>query len=479
MAVRHIEARARTPPNDDESLPLDGVYHPLRAALSSNPTLRRVPLAVSLRRYGPGTLYGKTAPFKTNLDRSGDDEKAGPPEHHISRDRYNRGIQCWADSCSLAATKEILTRYPSARRRRSRRSVGTAVRRRRRRALRTSSPPTLITIEPPLGERASVAGGARRRATCPVDPLKNLEGYRKVGTPPLPPPHTSLWTFDRIVCRDTTTALADATHYALCVVRAHAILSRNIDKHTERTGATTDHCTPHDTRLTDAALNGAAFARQSAVFIDIMDGRTAADSIVTILSERLAVRIFTGLRRASRNLQFTTYTVGSTPRTHSVRNSSFMGDNCKPQSPARRSFNGLPGPLGQGEHADSFSVARVRPRTSKGITDLLLLNLVRLEDAGPSKKNFNTSPTQTVKTDTSSDESPGVGLSLNRSQHDAALPSTTPRQERKSSTDYSEPRHRTESNSELRRRDARVKTARIDRRVPNGLRRRTLRVKRN
>lgn len=57
----------------------------------------------------------------------------------------------------------------------------------------------------------------------------------------------------------------------------------------------------------------------------------------------------------------------------------------------------------------------------------------------------------------SSDESPGVGLSLNRSQHDAALPSTTPRQERKSSTDYSEPRHRTEVNSDLRSRDARVK----------------------
>jgi hypothetical protein len=36
---------------------------------------------------------------------------------------------------------------------------------------------------------------------------------------------------------------------------------------------------------------------------------------------------------------------------------------------------------------DSFSVARVRPRTSKGITDLLLLNLVRLEAACPSKKN--------------------------------------------------------------------------------------------
>ena len=37
-------------------------------------------------------------------------------------------------------------------------------------------------------------------------------------------------------------------------------------------------------------------------------------------------------------------------------------------------------------HADHFSVARVRPRTSKGITDLLLLNFVRLSAACPSKK---------------------------------------------------------------------------------------------
>ena len=37
-------------------------------------------------------------------------------------------------------------------------------------------------------------------------------------------------------------------------------------------------------------------------------------------------------------------------------------------------------------HVDAFSVARVQPRTSKGITDLLLLNLVRLNAARPSKK---------------------------------------------------------------------------------------------
>ncbi len=41
---------------------------------------------------------------------------------------------------------------------------------------------------------------------------------------------------------------------------------------------------------------------------------------------------------------------------------------------------------GRLKHADSFSVARVRPRTSKGITDLLLLTVTRLDAACPSKK---------------------------------------------------------------------------------------------
>ena len=38
-------------------------------------------------------------------------------------------------------------------------------------------------------------------------------------------------------------------------------------------------------------------------------------------------------------------------------------------------------------HAGPFSVARVRPRTSKGITDLLLLNLAWLYATCPSKKS--------------------------------------------------------------------------------------------
>ncbi|KAG8175577.1 hypothetical protein JTE90_018870 [Oedothorax gibbosus] len=41
-------------------------------------------------------------------------------------------------------------------------------------------------------------------------------------------------------------------------------------------------------------------------------------------------------------------------------------------------------------HDDSFNVARVWPRTSKGITDLLLLCLVRLNAASPSKKKRRT-----------------------------------------------------------------------------------------
>ena len=41
---------------------------------------------------------------------------------------------------------------------------------------------------------------------------------------------------------------------------------------------------------------------------------------------------------------------------------------------------------GKDKHVDFASVARVQPRTSKGITDLLLLNFFRLNTANPSKK---------------------------------------------------------------------------------------------
>ena len=64
-----------------------------------------------------------------------------------------------------------------------------------------------------------------------------------------------------------------------------------------------------------------------------------------------------------------------------------MRNNCKPQSQLRRDFSGFPTPLGAGrKRVDLSIVARVQPKTSKGITDLLLLNLVQLYNADPSKK---------------------------------------------------------------------------------------------
>ncbi len=56
-----------------------------------------------------------------------------------------------------------------------------------------------------------------------------------------------------------------------------------------------------------------------------------------------------------------------------TRNSSFKIKNYNNLSPARCVLKRLPRPLSQGcKLDDRISVARVRPRTSKGITDLLL-----------------------------------------------------------------------------------------------------------
>ena len=46
----------------------------------------------------------------TRRDTSG---SLDPPKHHISL-RRNRGIRCWALSCSLAATEEILVSFFSS-----------------------------------------------------------------------------------------------------------------------------------------------------------------------------------------------------------------------------------------------------------------------------------------------------------------------------------------------------------------------------
>jgi hypothetical protein len=58
-----------------------------------------------------------------------------------------------------------------------------------------------------------------------------------------------------------------------------------------------------------------------------------------------------------------------------------MGDNFKAQSLAQKTLVGLPNSIESGGHTAPFIVARVRPRTSKGITDLLLPFLMQLEAA--------------------------------------------------------------------------------------------------
>ena len=56
-----------------------------------------------------------------------------------------------------------------------------------------------------------------------------------------------------------------------------------------------------------------------------------------------------------------------------TRNSSFKINNCNNLSLSRRTLTRLPRPLGQGyKLVECISVTRVRFRTSKGITDLLL-----------------------------------------------------------------------------------------------------------
>ena len=64
------------------------------------------------------------------------------------------------------------------------------------------------------------------------------------------------------------------------------------------------------------------------------------------------------------------------------------GEQLQAPIPTTKRVQRVPVPLGKGERVHPFSVARVRPRTSKGIQHLLLLNLVLLDAASPSKKRF-------------------------------------------------------------------------------------------
>ena len=74
-----------------------------------------------------------------------------------------------------------------------------------------------------------------------------------------------------------------------------------------------------------------------------------------------------------------------------TRNSSLKINNYNNLSPSRYDFRRLPNSIEQGDIlVDRISVARVQPRTSKGITDLLLPQTsLQLSLQSPSKKLGN------------------------------------------------------------------------------------------
>ena len=68
-----------------------------------------------------------------------------------------------------------------------------------------------------------------------------------------------------------------------------------------------------------------------------------------------------------------------------TRHSSLKSNNCNALSPARQGLTRLPRPLGQGDVlAGPVSVARVRPRTSKGITAFCPKIRTLASNTGPS-----------------------------------------------------------------------------------------------
>jgi len=84
-------------------LALEGVYLPLRAARSSNPTLRKGPGArsrhASLRAWHPLWV---DSPVHEDLDVNYRTDARGPPEHHISRRRLNPTRDSVLDSSLFA-----------------------------------------------------------------------------------------------------------------------------------------------------------------------------------------------------------------------------------------------------------------------------------------------------------------------------------------------------------------------------------------
>ncbi len=90
-------------------LALDGVYHPIHAAISSNATLRPLTKAQTKHEYGAITLFG--VPFQ----RTFSSRFYAPTTFRLQRTcSEDRSFSAWANPPSLAATKGILVSFYSS-----------------------------------------------------------------------------------------------------------------------------------------------------------------------------------------------------------------------------------------------------------------------------------------------------------------------------------------------------------------------------
>ncbi|GBP96983.1 hypothetical protein EVAR_89960_1 [Eumeta japonica] len=305
------------------------------------------------RSVSTGLALRESGPVQDELDGDPTTRKRNLP-NIMSRDRYDRAIRRWALSCSLAATRKSCrrygarqTRYPSA----------------RRRAASTSSPPT-----------ADIS--LRKISRCAAHIAPVVSSIRRFDY------DTELPYVESDLCRDANTKTTRATFVrgGVIEIRTNNIFKRTTrktisthisslggdekgEKRVDAVNCRTAHAHGERERVRNVAfvIYGRPSDRSGPGCVSTdRNVRSKCRSTPTAESHRVSVRrphqiiqsgraVYKGQGRNQRELM-----------TALTRNSSFMGIIANP-NPSTKEFQRVAGTLAQGEHADSFSVARVRP----------------------------------------------------------------------------------------------------------------------
>ncbi|KAI9628430.1 hypothetical protein H4Q26_018076 [Puccinia striiformis f. sp. tritici PST-130] len=362
--------------------PLDGVYHPLRAALSSNPTRRRGPIPERCDGlYWPGTICGPwprsretwtvtcapaTRPARTP-------QLPYVPRHKIPPDLRSERIGIFS----------MFTRQACGPR--SARTVTVRVR-------FSEAGEVSTTLSRPGRALARRADGdvpfddARTRDCLPSQLGRTTGGSRRSGSVP------------RSNRQSRTAGAADGL--AVGRLPAHIGLAE-YPVYDPQTGVARTRGSPRPQCAFDWSMftygnlvtTFTSSKRPSSVIFPVARRpsprggritRVQSEDLTAVVQSVVATGgVYKGQGRNQRELMTRAYW-------------EFLVhvENCKPRSLSTKEVQRVTRkPVGPGmlTHADSFSVARVRPRTSKGITDLLSLSLVRLfsSAACPSKKSLS------------------------------------------------------------------------------------------